>query len=173
MPDRISGVLDAKDRKRLVRVSRHGTVGPTAIYYAGVTAPIISASMSVMMRNAMEMAGLGPYWQWFLSALVAALAGISWYLIFIRWSYRIPGSDAAAPEPETEVTLTDDQVRVRRNGTEIRIDWSGIDAVKSHRGFTSIKASSGDAFIIPDSWFNNDRQARKQFVARLKQKAGV
>ena len=62
---------------------------------------------------------------------------------------------------------------MRRNGTEIRIDWSGIEAVKSHRGFTSVKASSGDAFIIPDSWFNNDRQARKQFVARLKQKAGV
>jgi YcxB-like protein len=170
-PDQISGLLSEKDQKRLIRLSRRGAVGPTAIYYAGVTAPIISASMSVMVRNAMEMAGFSPYWQWFLSALVAAFAGISWYLIFIRWSYRSHGDEVDALK--IEISVVDDYLKVRRGGIETRIDWSSVLAVKSSRGFTSIKVQGADALIIPDDWFNKDKQARRNFVERLKQKAGV
>ena len=73
-PLRISGLLREKDVKRLTRLTRGGSVGPTTVYYAGVTAPIISASMAVMVREAMRLAGLSDYWQWFISALVAAFA---------------------------------------------------------------------------------------------------
>ena len=172
-PDHISGLLGEKDQKRLIRLSRRGAVGPTAIYYAGVTAPIISASMSVMMRNAAEMAGLSPYWQWFLSALVAAFAGISWYLIFIRWSYRSPVDVFGASPLETEISVMDEYLKVRRGGIETRIDWTSVAAVKSSRGFTSVQIQGADALIIPDEWFNKDKQARRNFVERLKQKAGV
>lgn len=149
-PDHISGLLGEKDQKRLIRLSRRGAVGPTAIYYAGVTAPIISASMSVMMRNATEMAGLSPYWQWFLSALVAAFAGISWYLIFIRWSYRSPVDVFGASPLETEISVMDEYLKVRRGGIETRIDWTSVAAVKSSRGFTSVQIQGADALIIPD-----------------------
>ena len=172
-PDHISGLLGEKDQKRLIRLSRRGAVGPTAIYYAGVTAPIISASMSVMMRNATEMAGLSPYWQWFLSALVAAFAGISWYLIFSRWSYRSPVDVFGASPLETEISVMDEYLKVRRGGIETRIDWASVAAVKSSRGFTSVQIQGADALIIPDEWFNKDKQARRNFVERLKQKAGV
>jgi len=33
----ISGTLSKKDIRRLTRASRSGTVGPTTVYYAGVT----------------------------------------------------------------------------------------------------------------------------------------
>ena len=173
VPDKISGFLDEKDQKRLARLSRRGIVGPTAIYYAGVTAPIISASMSVMMKNAIEMAGFSPYWQWFLSALVAALAGISWYLIFIRWSYRSADDPFGVTQLETEVCALDDCLQVRRGGIETRIDWGSILSVKASRGFTSVLVKGADALIIPDVWFNKDKQARRNFVEHLKQKAGV
>ena len=171
--DRISGFLDEKDQKRLIRLSRRGTIGPTAIYYAGVTAPIISASMSVMVRNAIEMAGFSAYWQWFLSALVAGFAGISWYLIFIRWSYRSPDDVFGSTQPETEVSVQDEYLQVRRGGIETRIDWQSVQSVKSSRGFTSVKIQGADAIVIPDVWFDKDKQARRSFVERLKQKAGV
>tara|TARA_R100001086_G_C11803313_1_gene249458 strand:+ start:426 stop:947 length:522 start_codon:yes stop_codon:yes gene_type:complete len=171
--DKISGFLDEKDQKRLIRLSRRGTVGPTAIYYAGVTAPIISASMSVMVRNAIEMVGLSAYWQWFLSALVAALAGISWYLIFIRWSYRSPRDVVGDGRAEMDVQLLEERMQVRCGGVEIRIDWANVVSVKTRRGYTTVEVQGAEPLLIPDAWFDKDRVARKQFVERLKQKAGV
>ncbi|MAH91542.1 MAG: hypothetical protein CME99_00010 [Hyphomonas sp.] len=173
MSDKISGFLDEKDQKRLIRLSRRGTVGPTAIYYAGVTAPIISASMSLMVRNAIEMVGLSAYWQWFLSALVAALAGISWYLIFIRWSYRSPRDVVGDGRAEMDVQLLEERMQVRRGGVEIRIDWANVVSVKTRRGYTTVEVQGAEPLLIPDAWFDKDRVARKQFVERLKQKAGV
>mgnify|MGYP003632524087 CR=1 FL=1 len=127
----ISGLLREKDVKRLTRLTRGGSVGPTAVYYAGVTAPIISASMAVMVREAVRLVGLSPYWQWFISALVAAFAGIAWYLIFIRWSYRHKHGRGTEMTLSTDITLADDQVIVRRGGIETRIDWSCISSVQT------------------------------------------
>lgn len=168
-PYQISGQLDKKAEKRLTHLMHRGTVGPTAVYYAGVTAPIISASVSVMVRNAMQMVGLSAYWQWFLAALVAAFAGISWYLIFIRWSHRQrPG----AATLNTEIVLGEACLQIRRGGIDTRIDWASVHSVKSHRGNVSALVKGGDPVIIPDAWFE-DRAARKGFLERLKQKAGA
>ena len=79
----VSGLLTEKDVKKLTRLARGGTVGPTAVYYAGVTAPIISASMSVMVRNTLDHIGASPYWQWLIASLVAAFAGI----ILLAWLF--------------------------------------------------------------------------------------
>ena len=67
----------------------------------------------------------------------------------------------------------DEYLKVRRGGIETRIDWTSVAAVKSSRGFTSVQIQGADALIIPDEWFNKDKQARRNFVERLKQKAGV
>ncbi len=168
----ISGHLAEKDLKRLARVTRGGTIGPTAVYYAGVTAPVISASMSVMVRNAAEMAGLSDYWQWFLSALVAALAGITWYLIFIRWSYRHSYGRSGETTHETEISILDDVLRVRRGNIETRIGWESVSDVRQHRGHTTVLVRGGDALIIPAGWFGKDRPARRAFTEQLRQKAG-
>ena len=52
-----SGLLTEKDVKRLARLTRGGTVGPTAVYYAGVTAPVISAGMALLTRTAFKSVG--------------------------------------------------------------------------------------------------------------------
>ena len=51
-PDyRVSGQLRDKDTRRLVSETRSSSIGPTALYYAGVTAPVISAGMALVARN--------------------------------------------------------------------------------------------------------------------------
>ena len=170
-PNTISGLLKAKDVKRLTRLTRGGTVGPTALYYAGVTAPVISASMAFVVRHAAEVVGLTDYWQWFVSALVAAFAGIAWYLIFIRWSYRHGTGRGTEMTELTFVSAADEALIVTRAGIEIRIDWVNVEEVKSGRGHTTILIRGADALIVPDSWFQKDKTARKEFIRRLIEKA--
>ncbi|MFN3912910.1 hypothetical protein [Hyphomonas sp.] len=53
----VSGRLKSRDLKRLIRMSRTGTVGPTTLYYAGLTAPIISASVALLARQGADALG--------------------------------------------------------------------------------------------------------------------
>ncbi|HPE49129.1 MAG TPA: YcxB family protein [Hyphomonas sp.] len=166
----VSGLLTEKDVKKLTRLARGGTVGPTAVYYAGVTAPIISASMSVMVRNTLDHIGASPYWQWLIASLVAAFAGIAWYLIFIRWSYRHRHGRGNETTEETKVELQDQNLVVRRGGVEIRAAWSAVSDVSASRSHVTIMIDGADPLIIPNAWFGNDKAARKDFVARLNEK---
>lgn len=172
MTDRhsISGRLTDKDVKRLTKLTRGATVGPTVVYYAGVTAPIISAAMAMMVREAVRMLGLSDYWQWFVSALIAAFAGITWYLIFIRWSYRHTHGRGTEVSLETCITLTDQVLILRRGEIETHIGWSAIESVESARGHTSVLVAGADALIIPHRWFEKDKAARSAFVDELKHK---
>lgn len=169
---KISGLLTQKDLKRLTRLRRQGTVGPSAVYYAGVTAPIISASVSLMVKNASAMIGFPPDLQWFVSALVAAFAGISWYLIFTRWSSRHSQGQDTELTHETEISLDDDVLAVRRDGIETRINWANVKSVSVRGGYISVRIDGAEALLVPDTWFGTDRAARKDFVEMLKQKAG-
>ena len=85
-PLMITGKLTKGDAKKLTDTMRGSTVGPTTLYYAGVTAPVIGAGMALVAQEAFHMINLGDYWETMLSAIVAAMAGITWYLIFMRWS---------------------------------------------------------------------------------------
>ena len=170
-PVSVAGLLTEKDVRKLTRLARGGTVGPTAVYYAGLTAPIISASMSVVVRNTLEKVGASPYWQWLLAALVAAFAGIAWYLIFIRWSYRHTHGRGTETTLETEITLGDDQLIVRRGGIEIRAEWASVMRVSESRSHVTILLDGAGPLIVPASWFRRDKTARQAFLARLKEKA--
>ncbi len=169
----VSGLLSEKDVKSLTKLSRGGTVGPTAVYYAGVTAPVISASISVMVRNTLENIGASPYWQWFIAALVAAFAGISWYLIFIRWSYRHSHGRGNETTQETFVTLGPDQFIIKRGGVETRADWASVSDVSASRNCITVQLEGASPVLIPNSWFGKDKVARKDFMARLNEKVNA
>ena len=169
----VAGLLTEKDVRKLTRLARGGTVGPTAVYYAGVTAPIISASMSVLMRNAMIMIGANPYWQWLIATLVAAFAGIAWYLIFIRWSYRHSHGRGTETTEETRIALRDDGLHVQRGGIETRIRWASVGEVTASGGHIAIRIVGAAPLIVPNGWFGKDKAARQAFLARLKEKADV
>nr|WP_321360068.1 YcxB family protein [uncultured Hyphomonas sp.] len=169
-PLAVAGLLTEKDVRKLTRVARGGTVGPTAVYYAGVTAPIISASMSVLMRNAMIMVGASPYWQWLIAALVAAFAGIAWYLIFIRWSYRQTHGRGAETRLETRIALKEDGIVIQRGGIETRAAWSSVVDVAASGGHVTVRLDGAAPLIVPNAWFGKNKAARQAFLARLREK---
>ena len=166
----VAGLLTEKDVRKLTRLARGGTVGPTAVYYAGVTAPIISASMSVLIRNALGMVGASPYWQWLIAALVAAFAGIAWYLIFIRWSYRHSHGRGTETTQETRITLGDEGISVQRGGIETRATWASVSDVATSGSYVTIRLAGAAPLIIPNAWFGKDKAARQAFLVHLKEK---
>ena len=166
-PVTISGDLSPVDLKRLTRLARRSTVGPTATYYAGVTAPVISAAVAIFGKTAFQALAMPAYWVFMFSAIMAAAAGIVWYLIFMRWSYRHSvGRGAELTEP-TEISAGPDYISVRRGPIETRIGWEAVRAVHVRRGYIAVMADGADALVIPNRWYGRDRLARKTFHERL------
>ncbi len=164
----IQGSLSKRDAKRMTRAIRSGTVGPTTLYYAGVTAPIIGAGMALVTQGALNHAGVSPYWVTMTSAIVAAMAGITWYLIFMRWAYRHQHGRAAEMNQNTEVLLEDDQLIIRRELVETRVDWEAISEIISKRSYTLILFDGTDPLMLPHDWFG-EKTACEIFMRRLGQ----
>lgn len=164
----VKGQLLDKDLKKLARASRTSVVGPTALYYAGVTAPIISAGVALMAKNALGIVGATPYWQLLLSAIIAAFAGITWYLIFMRWSYRHKVGRGNELTQVSNVRLEEGALILTRGPIETRIEKSAITEVVDKRGFTIVRFEGVDPLIIPDRWFEKDKAALNAFQAHLK-----
>lgn len=167
-PLNVSGQLLEKDIKKLARASRTSTIGPTALYYAGVTAPIISAGMALVAKSALGLVGATPYWQLLLSAIIAAFAGITWYLIFMRWSYRHKTGRGSELTEQTEIRLEAGALVLSRGPITTRIGKSAIKEVLDKRGFTIVRIEGADPLILPDRWFDKDKEAQKAFLTELK-----
>ncbi|MBK8198105.1 MAG: YcxB family protein [Acidobacteria bacterium] len=159
----VSGRLQSRDLKQLVRISRSGTVGPTALYYAGLTAPFISASVALLFRDIGRALDWTPFIQLLASANVAAFAAIAWYIIFMRWSYRNRPGRGTELTLDTQVTVSPDGLCVRRGAVETRVRWDGIRRLTAIDGHTAIFANGADALIIPDEWFGRDPARRTAF----------
>ncbi|MEM1088370.1 MAG: YcxB family protein [Pseudomonadota bacterium] len=164
----VEGQLLEKDIRKLARALRTSVVGPTALYYAGVTAPIISAGMALVVKNALVTVGATPYWQLMLSAIIAAFAGIVWYLIFMRWSYRHKVGRGNELTAASKVLLEDEALVIVRGPIETRIARNAIKTVIEKRHFTIVDFDGVDPLIIPDRWFEKDKTARKAFLTQLK-----
>lgn len=164
----ISGALKKRDAKRLTNAVRGSTVGPTTLYYAGVTAPVIGAGMALLVNTALERVEFSPYWTVMLSAMLAAIAGIVWYLIFMRWAYRHQHGRGAEMEQVTEIKLSDDHLIVRRGLVTTLIDWDAIDEIKSTRSYTIVHFDGADPLMIPHDWFG-EKTACEIFMRRLGQ----
>lgn len=164
----ISGSLSKRDARRLTNAIRSGTVGPTTLYYSGVTAPVIGASMALVAQGALEHIHAPAYWVTMLSAIVAAMAGISWYLIFMRWAYRQDHGRASELEQVTQIRLDDDALVIRREYVETRIDWEAIEEIISKRSYTVIRFEGADPIMLPHDWFG-EKTACEIFMRRLGQ----
>ena len=164
----ISGALSRRDAKRLTQAIRGSAIGPTTLYYAGVTAPIIGAGMAVFAQSALEKAPLSAYWVVMLSAILAAVAGIVWYLIFIRWSYRHHHGRSAEMQQTTQVEITHAALIIRRGLIETRIDWDAIDEINSKRSYTIITFDGAEPLMLPHDWFG-EKTACEIFMHRLGQ----
>ena len=168
----ISGKLSRKDIKKLTGITRTGAVGPTTVYYAGVTAPIISAGVSTFVsRQLGQVEAISDYWMLMSSSLVAAFAGIAWYFIFMRWSYRQTLGRGDEAISLTEVSLTDEALHVRRNYVTTQIKWPAVQEVREHKSFLALIIEGSDTVLIPHHWFGKDKETRDAFYLALKARA--
>lgn len=167
----VSGKLSRKDLRRLTNATRSGTVGPTTVYYAGVTAPIISAAVSFMGRDRLAYVGLSDYWIFLLSAIMAALAGISWYLIFMRWSYRQSHGRGDEGEAVTTVEVGDNALVVKRGAITTEIGWSAVQEVQRGFNYLTVFVDGRDTILIPDYWFGKDKVRRAAFKRDIEARA--
>lgn len=164
----IQGALTKRDARRMTRAIRSGTVGPTTLYYAGVTAPVIGASMALVSEGALSHVSFSPYWTFMLSAIVAAMAGIAWYLIFMRWAYRHQHGRAAEMDQTTEVILGEESLIIRRELVETRVDYEAIREIISRRSYTLVIIDGADPLMLPHDWFG-EKTACQIFMRRLGQ----
>ncbi len=152
-PVEVSGRFTKRQLRTYARAMRSGDIGPTSVYYAGVTAPAIAAGMATLSGKALIQLGWSDYWVWMVGSLLAAMAGISWYLIFMRWSYR----HRYGREGETGLAVTvrlDDSGLVRQSGgVSLHVDWSAIRGVTRRKKALHIAIDGADDLFLPDAWF--------------------
>ncbi|MEM6665484.1 MAG: YcxB family protein [Pseudomonadota bacterium] len=145
-------------------LTRGSVVGPTATYYAGVTAPIISAAVAIFSKSAFQSAGLSDWWVFFLSALMAAIAGIAWYLIFMRWSYRHTYGRGSELTDPTRLDVGPSGLAVARGPIETKIGWDAVEEVYVRSDYVAVIATGADALVIPNRWFGKDAATQKAFL---------
>lgn len=167
-----SGKLREKDVKRGTKHLLSGQIGPLTLYYAGATAPIISSAMGVVAKSAFKNAQFSDYWTMLLGAIVAALAGITWFLIFLRWSYQPGHGRGTELTHETNVQITDNALIVLRGPIRKEIGWEAVKSVKTAEGFTTIEIEGTEALVIPSKWFE-DKTERLAFQHAVSEKAPI
>ncbi|MEM6899491.1 MAG: YcxB family protein [Pseudomonadota bacterium] len=164
----VSGKLSRGDLKRLTNITRSGTIGPTTVYYAGVTAPIISAGISISTRTSLIDSGYSGYWAFLLSAIIAAFAGISWYLIFMRWSYRQTHGRGGECDEISHTIITDNALVIERGAIRTEIKWDAVEEIREGTKFIALLVHGSDTILIPDHWFGKDSAKRVAFHESIK-----
>jgi len=166
------GQLREKDIKRATKHLRRSEIGLTTFYYAGATAPIISSAMGFLARTTFTNANFTPYWTQLLGAIIAAMAGITWFLIFLRWTYSPGQGRGTELRDQSVVELTDENIVLKRGHVTTLIDWAAVVSVKSGKGFTTIEIDGADAIIVPSKWFD-DEDACREFQGAVCKKVPI
>jgi len=166
----IAGTFTEADLTRVVGASKSGLIGPTTLYYAGVCAPIISAAMALMTRTALNDIGYPTYYSTLLSAMVAAFAGLSWYLIFVRWSSRQSVGRGAELTAPTDITVDESGLILRRNGVEIRAPWRAIRFDQTKEQDPILRIDGAAPVITPAGWFASESE-RDAFTTYCRSRA--
>lgn len=166
-PVMVQGVLYQKELRQITRKVRSSILGPTSVYYAGVTAPAIAAGMANVAASALGKLDWTPYWVFLMSAIIASMAGISWYLIFMRLSYRHATGRSSEVVAEMHIEVDPLGIFWQRGYARGRIDWHGIEYIRVFKKFIHIRAyDTADTFILL-SWFE-DRKSMLAFAEQLK-----
>lgn len=165
-PLSIRGAMKRKELRKITRNMRSSILGPTAVYYAGVTAPAIAAGMATVAAAAFERAGWSDYWNFLISGIIASMAGISWYLIFMRLAYRHATGRSTETQEDTEFQADEVGLFWRRGAASTRVSWEGVTAIIPKRNFIHIRILDTGDFALPKSWFSS-RKAMKAFADQL------
>lgn len=165
-PLQASGLISKRELRKITRKMRSSILGPTAIYYAGVTAPAIAAGMATVAAATFERAGWSAYWVLLISGIIASMAGISWYLIFMRLAYRHGVGRSSEAATETRFEADEAGLFWRRGGVSTRVSWEGVSGIRVRPGFIQILIEDSGDIVLPKSWFDG-KTAMVSFADQL------
>ena len=153
---KVGGVYSQKQMKRFTRAMRKSFLGPTTVYYAGVSAPAIAAGVATVCGASFERAGWSSYWVVMISSLIAAMSGICWYLVFMRLSFRNSVSRSAEIEARTDVVIKPDHIVCVRGDVSTSIGKNAIIGVSKKKDFLYIQVSGSNDISLPKDWFSSN-----------------
>ena len=165
----VAGRLTAQDLRTFARTRRKSAgMGPSVVFYAGVTSPAISAGVAAMTHQ-----GLAPVISddavlSLITVLLAAVTGICWYLVFMRNSTRQSiGRDEELGD-ETQVRISGRGVSVDRGHVRFLIDWTAVEDVTISRNYIALIIKGANDLLMPLEWFggsDNMQRAAKKILA--------
>ena len=161
----VSGQLTERQLAKFARNRRHQTMGPTTIYYAGLTAPAVTAGMSVVAHGAFSQHLSAPY-TLLAPTLVAVLAGLSWYLIFMNLAGRKKNGRQGETEQNTRIYIDDSGVEVLRGEVRTLIGWKAVKDVTISRHHIALIIEGANDVLLPKEWFG-DAAAMERSANRI------
>ena len=102
--------------------------------------------MATIVGASLSRAGVAGEWVVITSSLVAAMAGITWYLIFMRWSYRHSYGRSSELRKTTHIEADELGVYLTRGTIRTRISWDGIDSIATDMKFSRLHVL--DRYVI-------------------------
>ncbi|MBB36400.1 MAG: hypothetical protein CME88_09655 [Hirschia sp.] len=162
----VSGQLRAKQLRKFANARRSRAMGPTTIYYAGVTAPAVSAGMGTIAYWTFD----SIYWpaQWTLmgSTILAAMAGISWYIVFMRLGKRTGIGRNGELQDETRIIVDDSGVDVTRGHVRTLVGWNAVCDITISRKYIALIIDGANDILLPIEWFE-DEAAMKDAARKI------
>lgn len=149
----VAGRLSSKQLKAFARARRTKAMGPTTIYYAGVTAPAVSAGMGSVTYWTLNAIAWPPQWSLIASAVLAAMAGISWYLVFMRLGGRTGVGRNGELADDTRVIVDDAGVDVLRGEIRTLVGWKAVRDITISKTYIALIIDGANDILIPMEWF--------------------
>ncbi len=167
-PLKVSGNILEGDTKYLRKIRPKGTIGPITLYYAGALVSIISISMSNFIEYVFAWIGLGPNEHVTLFAsIMAVMAGISWFLIFIRWSYGDWHKGVFHHPAIQSIDITACRINVAFENVCTHIQWSALQEIRAYKDGNALIIKGAQTILIPDRWFSNEDEKRRFYQALM------
>ncbi len=165
----VSGTITPKHVKEFVKARRKGVFSSMTVYYAGVTAPAISAGAYALAQYALMQIQMTPQYVMLGATLMAAASGISWYLIFQRLTARGKSTRDTESTHQQRVTINARGVEVSNGGVTTYIKWSAVTDICCTSKYLVIVADGAQDVFMPLDWFDG----REHMEASLKKIAAL
>ncbi len=162
----VSGAIDVKQLRRFARKRRSRALGPTVIFYAGVTTPAISAGVAGLTHWGIADVGLSDFWSWYVTALLSAVSGIVWYMIFMRLGSRAAFGRGCETGAKTHVVIDEKGVQINRGHVQTWIDWTGVNDVTISSNYVALIVEDANDILLPVEWFDG-RDAMKDAARKI------
>ena len=157
----VSGQLSQKQLKAFAKARRNSSMGPTTIFYAGVTAPAVSAGVGSLTLVTLAQTGWGDQSAMLASSILAAMAGISWYLIFMRWGTRGGMGRDDELMDETRVIVDGCGVELIRGEVRTLIGWKAVEDITISTNYIALIIDGANDILLPMEWFGSKDEMKE------------